>query len=185
MVTGFALGMIMKLALSICCLIFCMSSIAQVVYKTVKADGTVVYSGVNSEGATPVNLSAMNSVVVPALNQHSSKKAQPTTRKKASKAETQYIVSILSPVAEQTLRDNSGAVTINAQVQPKSAGKYQLKLNDQVVATQSNGQFALENIDRGAHSIEVHFLDNSGKILARSKTQTFYLHKASALINAN
>jgi hypothetical protein len=40
-------------------------------------------------------------------------------------------------------------------------------------------------VDRGAHTIKVNFLDNSGKILASSKQQTFYLQKASALINAN
>jgi hypothetical protein len=184
MITGFAIGMIMKLALSICCLIFCMSSIAQVVYKTVKADGTVVYSGVNSEGATPVKLSAMNSVVMPALNQSSGNQVQ-TNRKQADKAETKYSVSIISPQSEQTLRNNAGMVTINAQVQPKSAGKFQLLLDEQIVTTQTNGQFNLDNVDRGAHNIEVHFLDNSGKILARSKVQTFYLHQASALINAN
>lgn len=175
----------MKLALSFCCLIFCLSSIAQVVYKTVKADGTVVYSGVKSEGATQVNLSAMNSVVMPALNQAGGKKTQEINSNKTTKASTQYVVSILSPMAEQTLRDNSGMVTVNAQVQPKTSGKFQLMLDDEEVITQTSGQFNLENVDRGAHSIEVNFLDNSGKILARSKKQTFYLHQASALINAN
>jgi hypothetical protein len=96
----------------------------------------------------------------------------------------QYLVSILSPAAEQTLRDNSGAVTISASVLPKKAGKFQLIFDGQVLKTQSKNQFQLETVNRGAHTIKVNFLDNSGKILASSKQQTFYLQKASALINA-
>ena len=97
----------------------------------------------------------------------------------------QYSVFIRSPEAEQTLRDNSGAVTIHAEVLPKKTGKFQLIMNNQVVKTQSNSQFQLESVNRGAHTIQVNFLDNSGKILALSKPQTFYLQKASALINVN
>ena len=60
-----------------------------------------------------------------------------------------------------------------------------LVFDNEVVKTQSKNQFQLENVNRGAHTIQVNFLDNSGKTLALSKQQTFYLHKASALINAN
>ena len=170
-----------------CLFLFCISVSAQVVYKTVKADGSVVYSDVRSDGAVPVNLSSMNTVVMPALNNAAS---QTTTRKNSvNKAklepEVQYSVSIRSPAAEQTLRDNSGNVSIRVEVSPKKPGEFQLVLDNQIVKTQPNSQFQLENVNRGAHSIQVHFLDNSGKILASSKPQTFYLHKASVLINAN
>lgn len=169
----------------LCLLLMCIGVSAQVVYKTVKADGSVVYSDVHSEAAVPVNLSSMNTVVMPALNNASSKivsNKQPAIK---SKPQVQYVVSILSPLAEQTLRDNSGTVTINVEVLPKKSGKFQLVLDNQIVKTQSNSQFQLEYVDRGAHIIQVNFLDNSGKILALSKPQTFYLQKASALINAN
>lgn len=175
----------MKFSAVICLLFLCISVSAQVVYKTVKADGSVVYSDVPSEGAVPVNLSAMNNVVVPALNNASSQSVTSKKTVQKSKPEIQYVVSIRSPEAEQTLRDNSGLVTINADVLPKKAGKFQLVLDNQVVKTQSKGQFQLENVNRGAHTIQIHFLDNSGKILASSPLQTFYLQKASALINVN
>jgi hypothetical protein len=158
---------------------------AQVIYKTVKADGSVVYSDVPSDGAEPVNLSSMNSVVMPALNKASSQSVSRNSSVQKAKPEIQYLVSIRSPLAEQTLRDNSGAVLISAEVLPKKSGKFELIYDNQVVKTQSNGQFQLESVDRGAHTIQVNFLDNSGKILASSKQQTFYLQKASALINVN
>ena len=168
----------------IICLLLCISVSAQVVYKTVKADGSEVYSDINSVGSEPVNLSSMNTIVVPALHKTSSQTTSQERRIKKSIPEVQYLVSILSPAAEQTLRDNSGAVTISASVLPKKAGKFQLIFDGQVLKTQSKNQFQLETVNRGAHTIKVNFLDNSGKILASSKQQTFYLQKASALINA-
>tara|TARA_R110002153_G_scaffold10418_2_gene41165 strand:- start:1176 stop:1763 length:588 start_codon:yes stop_codon:yes gene_type:complete len=168
-----------------CLVLFCISVSAQVVYKTVKADGSVVYSDVVSDGAVPVNLSAMNTVVMPALNSASSQTTSRNNPVQKSKPQVEYVVFIRSPMAEQTLRDNSGAVTINAEVLPKKSGKFQLVFDNQVVKTQSKSQFQLESVNRGAHIIQVNFLDNSGKILASSKPQTFYLQKASALIHAN
>jgi len=162
-----------------------MSVKAQVVFKTVKADGSVVYSDLRTEGAVPVNLSSMNTVVVPALNNALGQKTSRNNPIKKLRPQVQYLVSIRSPAAEQTLRDNSGAVTISADVLPKKSGQFQLLINNQVVKTQSKSQFQLENVNRGAHIIQVNFLDNSGKILASSKPQTFYLQKASALINVN
>jgi hypothetical protein len=83
------------------------------------------------------------------------------------------------------LRDNSGTVTINAEVEPQKSGIFQLVVDNQIVKIQSKSKFQLENVNRGAHTIQIDFLDNSGKILASSKQQTFYLQKASALIHAN
>lgn len=156
---------------------------AQVVYKTVKADGSVVYSDVRSDGAVPVKLSSMNTVVVPALNNAAIHTTNQINSVKRRRPEIKYSVFIRSPVAEQTLRDNSGVVIITSEVLPKKTGNFQLVIDNHVVKTQSNSKFKLENINRGAHIIQVNFLDNSGKILASSKQQTFYLQKASALIN--
>ena len=175
----------MKLTNIICLLLLCTSASAQVIYKTVKADGSVVYSDVRSDGAEPVNLSSMNTVVVPALNNASSQPPNRNSIVQNSTPEIQYVVSIRSPLAEQTLRDNSGAVSITVDVLPKRSGMFELVFDNQVVKTQSNRQFQLESVNRGAHTIQVNFFDNSGKILASSKPQTFYLQKASALINAN
>jgi hypothetical protein len=170
-------------------LLMCISVSAQVVYKTVKADGSVVYSDVPSEGAVPVNLTSMNAVVAPALNnaasQISNQNIKQNNRIKKIRPEVQYLVSIRSPDSEQTLHNNSGAVTVSADVLPKRSGMFQLVLDNKIIKTQSKSQFQLENVNRGAHTIQVNFLDNSGKTLALSKSQTFYLHKASALINAN
>ena len=176
---------IVRVFFIVCLLLMCFGVLAKVVYKTIKSDGSVVYSDIRSEGAVAVKLSSMNTVVMPALNNASSQIARQNSPVKRAKPQQQYLVSIRSPAAEQTLRDNSGAVTISADVLPKSSGTFQLVIDNQIVKTQSNSQFELENVNRGAHFMVVNFLDHSGKILASSKPQTFYLQKASALINAN
>ena len=45
------------------CFVLCMSVSAQEIYKTIKADGSVVYSDVPSDGAVPVNLSSNHSLL--------------------------------------------------------------------------------------------------------------------------
>ena len=175
----------MRIFSILCLLLMCIGVSAKVVYKTVKADGRVVYSDVPSDGAVPVSLSSMNAVIMPALNNAASHTASQNNPVKNVNLEVQSIVSIRYPEPEQTLRDNSGAVTINVDISPKKSGDFQLVFDNEVVKTQSKNQFQLENVNRGAHTIQVNFLDNSGKTLALSKQQTFYLHKASALINAN
>ena len=165
-------------------LLLCITASANVVYKSVQKDGTVVYTDVPSKGATSVNLSAVNSAVISTTHSPANQ-AKVSKPNKQLEPHTEYSVFIRTPVAEQTLRNNAGEVIVNAEVLPKKAGKFQLILDNQIVHTQTSGKFGLENIQRGAHNIEVNFLDNSGKILASSKQQTFYLHKASALIRAN
>ena len=156
---------------------------AQVVYKKVKVNGSVVYSDFFSEGAVAVDLSSMNTV--PALNNATSQTSKPINPVKTLNPEVKYTVFIRSPVAEQTLRNNLGKVTINAEILPEKSGDFQFMIDNQIVKTQSKRKLQLENINRGAHTIQVYFLDKSGKILASSKLQTFYLQKASALIKAN
>ena len=174
----------MRIIYILCLLLLCISVSAQVVYKTVRADGSVVYIDIASKGAVPVDLLSTNTVVVPALGKMPRQTVSQKQRVKKVISELQYIVSILSPAAEQTLRDNSGTVTITVNVSPKKSGKLQLIFDNKLFRTQSNRQFQLESVNRGAHTIKVNLLDNSGKILASSKQQTFYLQKASALINA-
>ncbi|MGJ8679602.1 DUF4124 domain-containing protein [Paraglaciecola sp.] len=166
-------------------LLLCVGASANVIYKTIQADGSVIYSDTPTAGSTPVNLSSVNNVVVPALNDAASAKPVSQKTSKNQKPKIQYQVSILSPAHEESIRDNSGNVSIRVNVSPSGAGKVQLLMDNQVVSTQTNRLFELESVNRGAHIIQVNFIDNLGKILASSQEQTFYLHKATALNNVN
>lgn len=156
--------------------------LANTIYKTVQADGTVVYSDVPSRDSVPVNMVLSNNVIIPKLadpmttGQDNSEIKQPTT---------QYQITVLSPRPQETIRNNNGEVNINFEITPDYVGKSYLLVDDQVVNTKGKTQIKLNNVERGEHFIEVQLRDNSGKIFASSGKQSFYLHKASALINAN
>ncbi|MBT0585202.1 DUF4124 domain-containing protein [Alteromonas oceanisediminis] len=152
--------------------------LAQSVYKVVAEDGSVTYTDAPVSGSTPVDLGRINTaeplstgpVVVPA----------PVNDK-----QIQYDVVIVSPKPEATLRNNLGEFTVVANATPKPAGAYQLMLDGKAVAANSQGVFKLTGINRGAHQLQVNIVNNTGKILASSPSQTVYLHQASALINSN
>ena len=96
-----------------------------------------------------------------------------------------YTLTIDSPDAEGTVRNNLGEVDIVASISPKASGSFQLLLNGELKSTRPRPVFHLNGLDRGEYSFQVQFVGKSGKILALTEPQTFYLHKASVLINAN
>ena len=157
-------------------------SVANTIYKTVKSDGSVVYSDLPSPGSEPVVLGQVNGAVVPALVSAGALNSGKALNKKIK---PDYQIEFLSPMAEETIRNNSGEVMVNFNISPEYLGKFELLLDNQLVNTKGKMQFTLENVPRGQHQLEVKLRDNSGKIFASSGQQTFYLHQASALIHAN
>lgn len=152
---------------------------AQVVYKVVQEDGTVLYTDQPIPGAEPLSLAGVSSSVAPSL--------APT---QASAAETDeqegpnYKIEVVSPSPESTIRDNQGRMAIVARLSPEASGQFHLWLNNEHVASQQSGAFMLDGLNRGAHTFYLTVTDNSGKTLASSDPQTFYMHQASALINS-
>lgn len=169
--------------LGIIFLLLSMSLGAAVVYKKVNQDGSITYSDVPSEGAVELDLTAGNNAVMPALVPSQAKINK--TVKTLKQAQVQYQLKLISPTAEQTIRSNNGKMSVVASITPKMPGQYQLMLNGVLQLSQTSGTFKLENMRRGEYSVQVRFIGNSGKVLALTDMQTFYLHKASALIKAN
>lgn len=161
-------------------LLFCTSVSAATLYKVVSKDGKVTYTDKPQVGAEVVDLSAVNSAVMPSM-------AQPKNDVRAKvvqKAPIKYQLTIVSPSHEQTIRNNLGELTIRGQLKPQANGIFDLYLNGKIIRSNPIPSFSLTGIDRGEHSIEIKFRNKSGKILASTPSQTVYLHKASALINA-
>ena len=156
--------------------------VADTIYKTLKSDGTVIYSDVPQKGSVVVTLGQVNGATVPAL-------ADPNALNKGKvavkPADTEYQIRFLSPSQGETIRNNAGDVLVSFVISPEYPGKFELLLDNQVVNTKGKMQLKLENVLRGEHHLEVNLRDKSGKIFASSGQQTFYLHKASALIHAN
>jgi hypothetical protein len=163
-------------------MLFVFPIMADTVYKTVKSDGSVIYSDVPSPESTLVTLGQVNGAVVPALV---SLGALTKDKPLIKPTPPDYKIVFLSPASGETIRNNAGEVMVRFQISPDYLGKFELLFDNQVVNTKGRMQFKFENVLRGEHHLEVKLRGNSGKILASSGQQTFYLHKASALIHAN
>jgi len=151
---------------------------AQVIYKVVQEDGTVLYTDQPIPGAKPLDLSEVNSAVMPRL---ATPPAQPVDAEQPD-GET-YKIEVVAPAPETTIRDNQGRVSITARLSPRANGQFHLWLNNQKIGSQSSGAFMVEGLNRGAHTFFITATDNTGKTLASSDPQTFYMHQASALVN--
>ena len=169
--------------LSGCLLLLSLYCNAGTVYKVEREDGSVYYTDKPVAGAKAVEFSNVNSAVRNAPLA-SNVRVKATTKAKQP-ALPDYKLQLLSPANEQHIRDNQGRVSISGQLTPGGAGNFQLWMDGELVQSQPQPSFSLENLDRGAHQVQIKFLHQSGKILALSPVTTFYLHRASILNRAN
>lgn len=171
----------MQTLLAFTLILVAISALAQSsqLYKVTNPDGTVTYTDVPKPGAVLVDTPKTAVNTMPAI------KTAPPPKTSGALTPKPMNIDIVAPANEATIRNNSGNVHISATPIDNLNGEYTLLLNGEAIAQNQRPSFNLESIDRGAHKIKIELRDNSGKILALSKEQTFYLHRASALINPN
>ncbi len=161
-------------------LLFVSTGVSAAVYKSVDAQGNTVYTDEPTAGAKPVDLPPLSTIPPPSYS--AGKKA--VSADKDVVTATYREISIVAPVAEATVRDNTGAVPVNASLDPPlkvSAGhRFQFYLDGQTQgeATRSS-QIVLANVNRGAHNVAVAVVDAGGKEVIRSSPVQFYLHRQS------
>jgi len=174
----YSLQLILPL-LTACLAVLAFMASAQQVYKVTQDDGTVVYTDKPAQQSEALELRANTGNTSDAL-------ATPSPQKKQGKKapSTDYQLAIVYPEPEATIRDNNGVVTIRSSLSPQNAsGRFELWFDGKVTAVNTTGTFALTGVNRGAHNYQVRLIDNTGKTLASTPSQTLYLHQASVLIN--
>ena len=91
-------------------------------------------------------------------------------------------VAIVAPAQDETIHDNSGNVSVSVEVDDAPGAKLRLLLDGRSAAPEADGtELRLENIDRGAHSLQAELIGPDGNVLAASAPVTFYLWRASRL----
>ena len=150
------------------------------IYKVVKPDGSIIYTDKPPPGASEYKLLKQPNLM-PSMTTNQNSKAKETQLTPVIKP----TLELLKPANEATVRNNAGEVNIEASLAPEMTGQFILYLNGQLHSRNSAPMFELEGLDRGSYNIKIEFLDQSGKLLASTQPSTFYLHKASALIQAN
>ena len=170
----------MKLLWLCCFCVFLVNTAHCAVYKRIEADGSVVYTDTPGHNTEPVDLNTLSYNVLPWKS-----RSIPAISPAVSQPDDHYQLLITSPSHNATIRDNTGRLSITGIVTPQFSGKYQLRLNEKIVDTQSTPLFALENVPRGEYSIQIDLKNNKGKLIASSQIIKVYLHRASVLNRAN
>ncbi|WP_028024286.1 DUF4124 domain-containing protein [Enterovibrio calviensis] len=88
-------------------------------------------------------------------------------------------VELLSPSDEATLRDNQGNIHIEMSTDLPLGSNQRVRavIDGKPQKSQRSLALALNNVDRGSHTIKVQLLEG-GKVIANSSSITVFLHRA-------
>lgn len=130
------------------------------------------------EASKSVEVRQPNRMSTPAPAAAAPVPAPPATRKLSPQRYER--VWIVSPVADDTLRDNAGNLNVSAASEPplRPGDRYRLLL-DGKPAGEPGPTFTLSNIDRGTHQLLVEVVAPNGTVLGRSGSQAVHVKRIS------
>jgi len=164
-------------------LILLIGSIAQAqVYRTVDKDGNVVFTDVADDNAEEVIIDIAPSYTPPVI-------IPPLTPEETAEDTVvvipKYQVSITSPAQNESFQ-NPESITVTVNISPvlnaKRTDKLQFKLDGKPVGKASTlTSTTLAEIERGSHILVVSVVDKTGKVLKKSKSVLFHVHRRSVV----
>ena len=149
------------------------------VCRSVDADGNVTYSDTAHAGAKKVEV--LQPTIIPSMR--TTKKIAPGQTKNDSLDYTS--VKIVAPAPEANLR-NIESVSVRAQTTPRLQTRLghraSFLFDGSAIREPSTALNAtIEQVERGAHTIQLVIIDKSGKTVAQSAVSQFFVHKTSVL----
>jgi hypothetical protein len=155
------------------------------VYRTVDEDGNVVFSDQPSKGAKRITLQPNTSTYAPPPKPvfQLNPPAEPKIEPEAAEVVRYERIRIVSPAAEETVRDNEGKVSVAVALKPKLADGHSLRLilDGKPAVTLDKPIGTLTEIDRGEHRVLAEVADAGGRVVARSDPVLFYMRRHSIL----
>ncbi len=145
-------------------------------YKSIDADGNVVYSDVPpSESAQPVELPPINVIEPVKITPRGD--TQPE-----SDLPVTYAISIVQPEAEQTFQ-NTRQFPVSVSLEPELQPGHQLTISvDGIVRVRGDQLSAVvTDIERGAHRVTAAVVDEGGKPITTSQPVVVYVQRRSLL----
>jgi len=157
----------------------CTVAVSATVYKWVDENGVVHFSDQPHENAEKVQLKAPQTYTAP-----KTQAAPPQTPKQAaSKPAPAYQSCAISEPANDQVFMNTDTVTAGVTVQPavRQGDSAIVTLDGQRVpgVPPSGGQFTIQPVDRGTHSIQMTVQDSFGATLCSSSAVTFHVQQPS------
>ena len=91
-------------------------------------------------------------------------------------------LELVAPANQATVRNNTGTVAINLSLPTALVQNTQLvftvNVSNILTFTANKPRFHIENIPRGTHTIFVQTHNKNGKLIAKTITSTFFMHRA-------
>jgi len=152
-------------------------------YKWVDEDGVTHYSDVPVEGAEVVNISEYSRTTGARI-------ARP--RPDADDAETTASqpfryesLAVSAPGAEETLWNIGGVLNVSLALSPGLQDGHQVRVYfDGQPRIVTGSSFQIEEVYRGIHNIQVEVIDETGKLMIRSKPNRFYVQQNTVITRA-
>ncbi len=158
---------------------------ASKIYKTVDAEGNVVYSDVapsQRETDAELQVEKLNTFENPTPSEPA--EALPVVvleddeESDAPEQAPEYTnLRVISPSSDEGVRANDGNIALKAAIEPGLFRTHQLRfyLDGNPVGTVRGSSMPLNNVDRGTHQAKVAVIDNSGNVLKESEIVTFHV----------
>ena len=151
------------------------------VYKWTDDDGVVHYSDQPVPGAQRIELADPNTseplVRQPDEVLQSGGEQEPAEDEAPFRYES---FEIVSPGAEETLWNIGGVLNVSMALSPPLQPGHQVRVyfdgNPQMV---SGTSVQLQEVWRGVHNLQAEVLDETGKLMIRSKTNRFYVQQTT------
>ena len=150
------------------------------VYKSINADGEVVYSDQPTRGAERVKIAPLPSYTPPRVRTLNRPAAAPGEQ-------LQYeSFTITRPASDATIRNNLGTLVIETRLAPAlmtSLGhRIQYYLNGMAhAALHDSTTLTLSNVDRGEQRLSASVVDAAGSVLISTAETTVFVKRASKL----
>ena len=149
------------------------------VYITKDKDGNPVFSDQPSRGAEKITIEEIQTIP--------KARTEPISPSSSNVKELPKYdsLTITNPQDDQTIRENTGAISVSLSVSPELRGNDVIKLymDDKEVSSGKELSFNLSNIDRGTHVFQAAILSPSGKKLIESASVTIHLQRTSIINN--
>ncbi len=149
-------------------------------YKWVDEDGVVHYSDRPREGAELIELPKSSTRPAPRPARRSTvSQPTPAATTEAEQAVFKYeSITISSPAAEETLWNIESVLNVSLSIKPGLRSGHQIRVYfDGEPRMVSGSSFQLEEVYRGIHNLQAEIVDESGKLMIRSRTNRFYVQQ--------
>jgi hypothetical protein len=155
-------------------LLLAIGAIADEAYTWTDEDGVVHYSDRPQPGAQVVDLGQSR-----ATRPSPRPAAQSTDADETTVPSVGYqSIEFASPAAEQTLWNIEGTLNVTVALTPGLRPGHQVRIYfDGTPQVVSGASFQLEEVYRGVHNLQAEVIDETGKLIIRSRPSRFYVQQ--------